>query len=256
MQKTKFSKYILFAFVTLVTSSCMNYEKNETIKFRGNITNESRHIDKKFNKINVSDGITLIIKQSDDTEVIVISNKGFNKEIQTEVKNGTLYISNNTYKTSFSLFGYKKNTTREAETKKVLIRTPIIKALETSSASRIESKGILKGDAISLKSSSASKINLNLEYEKIEAESNSASKIELKGMALDFNANASSASKINTEDLLVNSINAESSSGSKIIIYPTVSLNATANSGGKIEYKNSPKHIEKTMNSGGDIEQN
>lgn len=256
MQKPKFTKYILLAFVAVTVCSCINYEKSETVKFAGSITNETRNITQKFDKIKISDGVTLILEQSNNTKITVISNKGFNKEIKTEVKNGTLYISSGNYKTSFSILGYKHNTIREAETKKVFIKLPLINELEASSASRIESKGTLKGGIISLKSSSASKIKLNLEYEKIDAESSSASKIELKGMALDCTAKASSGSKIDAKDLLVNAINAESSSGSKISTQPIISLIASASSGGKIEYKNIPKHIEKTMSSGGSIEQN
>ena len=256
MQKTKFNKYILFTFVAVVFTSCIKNEKIEVIKYGGNTSNESRHINDEFDKINVSGNINVIIEQSDDTRVTVITNKGFHNEIKTEVKNGTLYISTITNKTSFSIFGYKHSTTKEAATKKVIVKITRITELETSDASKIESKGVLKGNAITLKSSSASEMKLELEFEKIDSESSSASKIELKGMALELNANTSSASKIEAEDLLVNSITAQSSSGSQISVHPIVSLNADASSGSLIEYNNNPKQIEKTSSSGGSINQN
>ncbi|OYX84472.1 MAG: hypothetical protein B7Y83_08095 [Flavobacteriales bacterium 32-34-25] len=258
MQKTKFKTFILLSFLILSFTSCINYERNEivrTLESSGNVTHESRHFDEEFNKINVSDGIHIIIEQSNNTEVTVITDANFHQKIKTRVENGTLYISNTTNKTTFSIFGYKRTKIHDAATKKIMIKLPRINGLEASAASKIENKGILRGNSITLKSSSASDVKLNLEFEKIDAESSSASKIDLEGMALDLNAQASSASKIDAEDLMVNSATAQSSSASKISLHPIVSLKAEANSAGEIKYKNIPKQIEKTANSGGYITQ-
>lgn len=258
MQKTKFISCVLLSFILLSFTSCINYERDETIKTiktSENVTHESRHFNESFNKIKVSSDIQVIIEQEKNTEVTVVTNEDFQKRISTKVENGTLYISNSTSKTTFSVFGYKSTKIHDAATKKIIIKIPSIIGLEANAASKIESKGILRGNTIILRSSSASEIKLKLEFEKIDAESSSASKIDLEGMALDLQANASSASKIEAEDLLANTITAESSSGSKISIHPIVSLKADASSGGKIEYNNTPKQIEKSTSSGGDINQ-
>lgn len=258
MQKTKWKKVLLCAFVIVFFASCMNYERTEiikTIKSSKNITTESRFFDEDFNKINVSDGINLIIEQSNNTKVTVTTDEDFHEKIKTKVENGTLYISNTTNKTTFSIFGYKRINIKDAGTKKVIVNLPNINALEANSASKIENIGTLRGTSITLKSSSASAIKLNLEFEKIDAESSSASKIDLKGMALELNASSSSASKIDAEDLLVNAVTAQSSSASKISTNPILSLKANANSASEIKYKNTPKQMEKTTNSAGNITQ-
>ncbi|MEO8252816.1 MAG: head GIN domain-containing protein [Flavobacterium sp.] len=253
MQKTKFISFILLCFATLFLSSCVNYERSETVKYSENITNESRHFDEEFDKINASSGIEVIIEQSNETEVTIITNEDFHDKIKTRVEDGTLYISSRSTKSSFSIFGYKSNRIQDSSIKKVIVKMPIISAIEANSASKIENKGILRGNAITLNASSASEIKLHLEFDRIEAESNSASKIELEGMALDLNANASSASKIEADDLLVNTIIAESSSASEIKVHPIVNLKANASSAGEIKYNNNPKQIEKESNSGGNI---
>lgn len=256
MQKTKLKIFILFSFLILSFTSCINYERNETIRTvesSEKITNESRHFDEDFDKIQVNSDINVIIEQSNNTEVTVITNEGFQTQIITKIENGILYISNTTTKSSFSIFGFKRTKIHDAATKKVIVKLPSIKRLEANSASKIENKGILRGNTITLKSSSASEINLKLEFEKIDAESDSASKIDLEGMAIDFNANASSASKIDADDLLANNVTAESSSASKISLHPILSLKADANSAGEIKYNTIPKQIEKTVNSGGNI---
>lgn len=256
MLKTKGYTYIIITSIVLLFTSCINCERTETVKTiesSGNETRERRYFDEEFDKISVNDGIEVIIEQSNTTEVTVITNENFQKNMITRVENGTLYLSSNTTKTSISILGYKRSSTNDAATKKVIIKVPIINGLEANAASKIESKGTLKGNTIALKSTSASEIKLNLEYEKIESESSSASKIELEGMALDLQANASSASKIDAEDLLANTVIAESSSASKISIHPIVNLQANASSGGAIKYNNNPKQIEKSTSSGGDV---
>lgn len=231
----------------------MNYERSKTVKYSDNITNEVRSFDEKFDKINVSSGIEVTVEQSNTTEVTVITNEDFHDKIKTRVENGSLYISSSSNKSSFSIFGYKTNRIHETTIKKVIVKMPVINGLETSSASKIENKGVLKGNTITLNASSASYIKLHLEFEKIDADASSASKIELEGMALDLNANASSASKIEADDLLANTIIAESSSASEIKIHPIVSLKANASSAAKIKYNSNPKHLEKESNSGGNI---
>lgn len=256
MQKTKLKIFILFSFAMLSFTSCINYERNEivrTLDSSGEITHESRNFDENFDKINVNSDINVIIEQSNKTEVTVITNEGFQNTIKTKVENGTLYISNTTTKSSFSIFGFKRTKIHDAATKKVIVKIPILNEIEATSASKIENKGVLRGNSITLKSSSASEINLKLEFEKIDAESDSASKIDLEGMAIDFHANASSASKIDADDLLANNVTAESSSASKISLHPILSLKADANSAGEIKYNIIPKQIEKTVNSGGNI---
>lgn len=258
MQKTKFISCILFSFVLLSFTSCINCERDEsikTIKRSENVTHESRHFNESFNKIKVSSDIQVIIEQGKNTEVTVVTNEDFQKRISTKVENGTLYISNSTSKTTFSVFGYKSTKIYDAATKKVIIKTPSLTELEANAASKIESKGILRGNSITLKSSSASQIKLQLEFEKIIAESSSASKIELEGMALELFANASSSSKIDADDLLANLVTAESSSASKISTHPIVSLKAEANSAGEIKYNSLPKQLQQSTNSGGSIKQ-
>lgn len=253
MEKTKLKTFILFSFAVLLLTSCIHQERTDTIKYSENVTTESRYFDEEFDEINVSNGIHVIIEQSNNRKVTVITNENFHEKIQTRVENGTLYISNTTNKTTLSIFGYKRSTIQDAATKKIIVKLPLINKLEASEASKIENKGILKGNFITLKSSNASEIKINLEFEKIDAESNTASKIDLKGMAIDLNVNATNASKIDADDLLANNIIAQSSNASKISIHPILSLKANADSAGKIEYHNNPKQIEKTTNSGGTI---
>jgi len=233
-------KNSLVVFAAVILVSCNNQHHHIT-KGNGNVITEKRDISENFTHIEVSSAIEVIVEQADKTKVLVEADENLQNSIITEVRNGVLIISR------------KNGNYSSQHGQKVFITAPVIEELTANSASSIKTKNTLKGQSISLNASSAAKIEAQLSIDNIKANSSSASKIDIKGMALNLDAEATSASNISAGDLLANSITAESSSGSKINIHPIVSLKAEASSGGKIEYNNDPKHIEKTTSSGGDI---
>lgn len=235
-------KTSLLLFATAALLSCNN-QHHHTINGSGNLITQKRDIQDNFKKIEVSSAIEVIVEQTDKTEVFVEAEDNLQKSITTKVRNGILFISR------------ENGNYSSHKTQKVFIKTPLIEELSANSASSIKTKNTLKGENINLNASSAAKIEAQLSIDNIKANSSSASKIDIEGMALNLEVEATSASKIDAEDLLVNTITAQSSSGSKISIHPIVSLKADASSGGKIEYNNNPKQIEKSTSSGGDISQ-
>lgn len=230
---------IVFAAATLI--SCNNNHHHHSIKGNGNIVTQKRDIEDNFKSIEANSGIEVIVEQANRTRIAVEADENIQNSITTKVRNGVLIISR------------KNGSYSSHHGQKVFINAPLIEELTANSAATIKTKNTLKGENISLNTSSAAKIEAQLSIDNIKANSSSASKIDIKGMALTLDAEASSASKIEAEDLLVNTITAESSSASKISIHPIVSLKADASSGGKIEYNNTPKQIEKTSSSGGVI---
>lgn len=233
-------KTSLIVLATALLFSC-NSHHDKKIKGSGNYISQKRNIQENFKGIEVSSAIEVYIEQANKVEVVVEADDNLQNSIITEVENGVLIISR------------KNGNISSDKSQKVFIKVPIIEELTASGASSIKTKNPLKGENISLDCSSASKIEAQLMIDNIKANSSSAAKIELKGMALNLDVNASSASKIEAEKLLANTINAESSSASTISVHPILSLKANASSGGKIEYDNIPKQIEKITNSGGSI---
>lgn len=247
------TKFILMALTALLFGSCIKYETSETINGSGNLTKEIRNIGEDFKKIEVHNNIDVTVEQSDEIEVIVETDAVFQKEITTEVKDGTLVIGCKQSKSSFSIFGYKCNYTKNIPVKKVIVRLPKIEVLEANSAATIENIGVLKSENISLSTSSAAKMDVNIESDIINAKSSSGSSLKIKGLALQFEISASSGSTIDAEELLANEIFAESSSGASVSVHPIVSLKADASSGSSIHYNSAPKTIEKKSHSGGSI---
>lgn len=247
------TKFILIALTALLFGSCIKYETTETISGSGKLTKEIRNIDEDFKKIEVHNNIDLVVEQSDEIEVIVETDAVFQNEITTEVKDGTLVINCKQSKSSFSIFGYKCNYTKNIPVKKVLVKLPKIEVLEANSAATIENIGVLKSENISLSTSSAAKMNLNTESDIIDTKSSSGSSLKIKGLALRLEVSASSGSTTEAGELLANDIVAKSSSGASVSVHPIVSLKAEATSGSSIHYNAVPKTIEKITHSGGSI---
>lgn len=238
---TVITKFILVALTALLFASC-NYSINsKSIRGSGNVTTENRTIDADFNSIEVSNAIDLIIEQGNDKKVVVEADDNLQNSITTKVENGVLIV------------GCDYNSFTNIESKKVIVRIPLIEELQASSASTIRSANTLKGEKISLRSSSAASINVKIEADNITSKSSSGSTISMNGLALHLDATASSGSTINSFDLLSNEVNAKSSSGSSIYVHPIVSLTAKASSGSSITYNTIPKTIEKNSSSGGSI---
>lgn len=239
---TIITKFILVALTALFFASCNHSINMKSITGSGNVTTEKRTVHSDFKSIEVSNAIDLTIEQSDKVEIIVEADDNLQNSITTKVENGVLIVA------------CDYNSFIDIESKKVTVKMPIIEALRASSASSIKSINTLKGENISLRTSSAASMKLNIASDNIDCKSSSGSSISIEGMALSLKTTASSGSDINANDLLANEVNAIASSGATINVHPIVSLKAKASSGSNINYNTTPKTIEKRSSSGASID--
>ncbi|UQD56256.1 head GIN domain-containing protein [Flavobacterium sp. K5-23] len=239
---TVITKFIVVAITALLFASCNQSFNLKKIKGSGNVTTEKRTVNSDFQSIEVSNAIDLVVEQANHTEVIVEADDNLQNSITTKVENGILIISSD----HSSFYNVKS--------KKVTVKMPVIEELKASSSSTIRSENTLKGENISLRASSAATINVQVNADNTICKSSSGSDIAIEGLALNFEATASSGSEIDASDFQVNDVIAKSSSGSSIKVNPIVSLNARASSGSTINYKNTPKSIEKKSSSGASID--
>jgi hypothetical protein len=238
---TIITKFILVALTALLFTSCFYAVNSKSIKGSGHVTTENRLMKEDFKSIEVSNSINLVIEQADKKEVIVEADDNLQNHITTKVENGVLIVA------------CDYNSFVNIESKKVIVRMPAIEALSASSSSSITSLNTLKGENISLRTSSAANMNLNIESDNISSKSSSGSTISMEGMALTLETIASSGSKINAKELLANEVTAKSSSGSSIHVHPIVKLIAKASSGSSITYTKTPNSLEKQSSSGASI---
>jgi len=237
------TKFIVATITALLFTSCNFVDKMNSIEGSGNVTTEKRIVQGDFKNVSVSNAIDLVIEQSDSTEITVEADDNLQKEIITTVENGTLVIK------------CKFNSFNNVTMKKVTVKMPVIDKLEASSASSVQSKNVIQGQNITLETSSAATMDVNIESDNITCDSGSGSNINIEGKALKFKTSASSAASIDAQKLLANEVEADASSGGSVNVHPIVSLKADASSGGSVNYDTAPKNIERTSSSGGSVSQ-
>jgi hypothetical protein len=236
------TKLIAATLAAVLFTSCQvrDIQLGNGIDGNGNVTRQTRNVGNNFSKIDVNRGLNVILEQSDSFAVEVEADDNLQEHITTTVENGTLVISTD-------------ENIDEATAKNIHVKMPALTAIETSSGSSVSTKNVFNGTGISIKSSSGSESNVNLEFDKIRCESSSGSSIIVKGKALELNTDSSSGSSIEASGLIVNDVVSESTSGSSTNVHPMVSLNGKASSGSSINYDSAPKTVSKEESSGGSV---
>lgn len=227
----------LFLCISTALTAC----KFNGIKGSGNVTTENRPMTETFKSIKASKGLDVVIEQAPETSVTVIADDNVQKHITTTVSGGVLTIS------------CDSNNFMNVESKKVVVKMPIVEGIDASSGVTVTAKNTIKSNVIALKSSSGSTISVNVEADQASCESSSGSSLTIGGKAISLETAASSGSEINAEKLLSNDVIASASSGSSVNVNPLVSLNADASSGANISYYNIPKNLNKKSSSGGSV---
>ena len=212
-----------------------------SVKGSGNVIRQNRSMPQKFEKIVVSHGIELSVSQTDSVSVIVETDDNLQKHIITSVENGTLYISSD-----LSNIGGSNR-------RLVFVNLPIISAIEAESGSNVSATTVLLSEDLQLRTASGSEMKLGVEADRLLSESASGSHLTLEGKAIEFSAASESGSETDAGNLLANDVSAQASSGSHLTVNPILKLNASASSGGSVEYAKTPKSLIKKASSGGNI---
>lgn len=237
------TKLVAIAFVAMLFASCKySIDLGRGEKGSGNITTQTRAINSDFSKIEVSNGIEVIVEQSDDKSVTVATDDNLQKLIVTKVENGVLIVE-------------ADKSFNATETPRVTVKMPVIKGLSADSGAEIKSQNTLITPLLAVESDSGSTINITVEADAITLESASGSTIEASGKALKLETTSKSGSSIDAEKLMANEVIAQSNSGSSTDVYPILKLDAKASSGSSINYHKAPKNLSKEESSGGSVDE-
>jgi len=225
------TKLLVIVFCILLFSSCKtNFDFGDGEKGSGNRTTETRLASEKFDKIEVQQGINVEVSQTNNQSISVEVDDNIQKLVLTTIENGVLKI-------------YAKESYNINQSPTVKVTLPAISALKASSGSKIESRTVLSSTNLSVKSSSGSSIELDVEADNLTLESSSGSTINAVGKALKLDTSASSGSTIDADKLLANEVHSQTSSGSNSEVSAIVSLDAKASSGSSIRFLNNPKQL-------------
>ncbi|UCG27122.1 MAG: DUF2807 domain-containing protein [Bacteroidales bacterium] len=227
--------FILFA-LTLPTLG----QQRPRVSGSGNVVTKDRDA-AYFNSVMVSTGIDLILSQGSTESIKVEADDNLHEYIVTEINGNTLKI-------------YTDANIRDAEEMNVYVTMKDVEALSATSAGDISGKTVIKSDELTLTTSSAGDIKLEVEVSKLNCSLSSAGDMTISGTTDELVANLSSAGDLQAYDLTSRIADVSTSSSGDAKITVTEKLKARASSAGDIQFQGNPKEVDGHSSSAGRIE--
>lgn len=206
----------------------------------GNVISKKRKISNDFVRISASRGLDVYITKSRNISLEVEADENLHELIQTEVKNGTLYIT------------ASKNINM-ASAKKIHLSADNINEIQVNSGAEVYSENTFSSERLVLSVSSGAHARMDLKVGDLTCQSSSGAGMEISGEADNLKASSSSGSDIVAYELVAKECTASASSGSDIKLHVTDKFDGRATSGADIRFKGNPEKIHKNDNSGGSV---
>lgn len=234
--KQKILTILSFAFILSIVTSCI---MGPSVIGNGNVTEQQRSVDS-FNKLKVTRGLNVYIKQGDSEKLTVEADENLLEYIETEASDNTLHVTTSAF-------------IRKSKSLKIFVVLTDIKEIRATAGSNIYSEDDLKCNDLDISGSAGSNINLSIKADDIEVSASSGSNITLTGNTDDSKLKASAGSNIKAEELDTNECEAKASSGANIWITVSDEFEGHASSGGNIFYNGNPKNTNIEKSSGGNV---
>ena len=234
----KIIKLSSILFLVFSMTSCMF----DGVNGDGNVVSKKRKISNDFVRISASRGLDVYITKSKNISLEVEADENLHELIETEVRNGTLYIT------------ATKNI-RMASAKKIHLSADHINEIQVNSGAEVYSENTFSSERLVLSVSSGAHAKMDLRVGDLTCESSSGAGMELRGEANTLSASSSSGGGISAYELKAKECIAKASSGADIKLNVSASFDGSATSGGNIKFKGNPEIIDKNNNSGGSVRQ-
>lgn len=234
-------KTLLFLF-SIALFSCDSENASDCFKTSGAKVTKEIEVEN-FEKINISQGIELIIKEGPETKIIIESGQNLLNGITAEVSKGQLFLRNSN----------GCNWVRDYNDTKVYVTTPTLINVYSSSQFAVKSEGILNFPVLSLQSGIFSNtasgtfevaINSNI----LTIDDNESSYFKISGNVTTLNVNFYDGNaRFEGSNLIANEVTLFQRSSNDIIVNPISKISGTIYSTGNVVLKNTPPIIEVTQ---------
>lgn len=231
-------KSVLFLFA-LAIFSCDSENANECIKTSG--TSIRKEITAgNFNRINISEGIELVIKQGPVTKVVIETGENLLNGITAEVQDEELFLRNS----------IGCNWVRDYNTTKIYVTTPTLENIYSSSQFGVKSDGILSFPVLTLQSgmfsdTASGTFELEVNCNSLTIEDNRSSYFKISGNTSGLSVNFYDGnSRFEGANLTANEVSIFHRSSNDIIVKPMNKISGTIYSTGNVILMNTPPIVE------------
>ncbi len=232
-------KKLLFVLLSILILSCNSENGPDCFKSQGDLETQEISVGE-FSKINISVGVELIIKQSEQQTVKLTMGKNLINDIKFEVVDGELKITNEN----------GCEMLRNYHSAKVYVTTPVLEKIYSSSQYSIKSDGVLTFPELTLESgiiedTPASLFEMQIENEVLKVNDNISSVFKISGTSERLEIKFwGSNGRFEGENFRVDEVNVNHRSTNDIIVYPVNSVSGVIRSTGNLVLKNVPPIIE------------
>lgn len=239
--KIKMLKNIPVLFLMLFFS-CDSENGSDCFKTSGSPIAKEFIVDD-FTKINISEGIELIIKQGTEKKIIVKTGENLINGITAEVSNNELFLRNSN----------GCNWVRDYNTTKVYVTTPVLESVYSSSQFAVKSDGVLHFPNLTLQSgmfgnTASGTFELEVNCINLSIEDNKSAYFAISGTTNGLNvAFYDGNARFDGSNLVANTISLFHRSSNDIIVNPIEKISGTIYSTGNVVLKNVPPIIEVTQ---------
>lgn len=232
------NKLILSLLFLLCLMSCSD-EGTDCFKKEGEIQ-IIEVIVEDFSKISISTGIELIVKESPEQHILVTAGKNLMDDIQIDIVEGELKISN---KSGCEML-------RNYHTAKVFVSTPVLEKIYSSSQYSIRSEGVLTYPELILESgivedTPASIFEMEIENQKLTINDNISSVFKITGTTdlLEVSFWGSNG-RLEADNFKAKEISVYHRSTNDMIVFPVEKISGKIMSTGNLVLKNLPPIVE------------
>ncbi|MPT36080.1 MAG: DUF2807 domain-containing protein [Flavobacterium sp.] len=236
-QMTKYYSCLLI--ILFVLFSCNSEKAPDCFMASGSmITNEIEVAD--FEKIDVGEGIGVVIKQGSQTKVVVETGSNLMSGISVSVSENKLYLRSSNGCSWF----------RDKNVTKVYITVPDLTGIYSASQFDITSDGILNFDDLTLQSgmysdTASGVFDLQLKCTNLKVEDNRATLYRISGKVTDLTiAFYSGEERFEGQNLMAQHIYVFQRSTNDIIVNPQQDIKGNIYSTGNVVLKNNPSLVE------------
>ncbi len=194
-----------------------------------------------FDQIIATGIIEVTLQQGNEEKLVLVTNDFDRDDVKVMVTEGVLKIF------------VVKSLIKDAKIE-VFVTYKQLRRIKANTGASVSSENIIEIDKLDLKANSGARIELELQVNDLHARLAEGAQIQLSGTTESQDITASSGANFYGFELTSDYTYVNANTGGRAEVIANKSIEATANTGGRIEYKGDPETIKIKDYLGGEIE--
>ena len=195
-----------------------------------------------FDEISVTGIIQVKLIQSDEEKLELTTNNFHRHDVKVRVEQGVLRIS------------VTKSLIKDANVD-ITVFYKQIRRIKANAGARVSAKEIITGDKLDLKANSGAKIELEVKVNDMHTRLAEGSQMYISGSTESLNVSAASGAVFHGYELSSDYTYSNANTGARIRVVANKSIEAGANTGGRVTYKGNPEDKDLNDYWGGEVDE-